>query len=72
MWIYQVLKVTTAKIRDHETGLVSGSFSWSQSHQTFLRLTRPKIVLHCGREIKIKVVKNTFVDVLVIELAKGN
>ena len=27
--------VAAAKIRDHETGLVSGSFSWSQSRQIF-------------------------------------
>ena len=26
--------MTAAKIWDHETGLVSGSFSWSQSRQT--------------------------------------
>ena len=25
-----------AEIRDHETGLVSGPFSWFQSHQLFL------------------------------------
>ena len=30
------LLVPAAEIRDHETGLVSGPFSWFQSRQLFL------------------------------------
>ena len=36
MNIWYVL-VPAAEIRDHETGLVSGPFSWFQSRQLFLK-----------------------------------
>ena len=39
---YQYLVVPAAEIRDHETGLVSGLFSWFQSRQLFLETHETK------------------------------
>ena len=33
---HRYILVPAAEIRDHETGLVSGPFSWFQSRQLFL------------------------------------
>ena len=33
---HRYILVPAAEIRDHETGLVSGPFSWFQSHQLFV------------------------------------
>ena len=36
-WLFDLYElVPAAEIRDHETGLVSGPFSWFQSRQLFL------------------------------------
>ena len=34
--VHTCILVPAAEIRDHETGLVSGPFSWFQSRQLFL------------------------------------